>query len=210
MQQPAAAPKSRRPDDVRYIGALNGCYALSERRGEDGEAIPVYACRLVSISTVQAVVVAPVLAQEGEIVVMHFKDFGILRAQVARALPTGFAVDLLLDDDSRGKLAAKIRWKKTNTQKQAPDKREYPRILPRQPRSVLTMADGTLHSCFVIDISQSGAAVSAAVLPGRGTPLAVGALVGRVVRRLDVGFAVEFTSIQPLEGLEQRLAMQQG
>lgn len=210
MQQPAAAPKRRRPDDVRYIGALNGCYALSERRGEDGEAIPVYACRLVSLSTAQAVIVAPVLAQKGEVVVMHFKDFGILRAHVARPLPTGLVLDLLLDDTGRDKLAAKIRWKKASRQKQAPDKREYPRTQPRQPRSVLTMADGTLHACFVIDISQSGAAVSAAILPKKGTPLAVGALVGRVVRRLEVGFAVEFTSIQSLEGLERRLAMQPG
>ena len=65
------------------------------------------------------VVVAPVLADEGEIVILHFRDFGILRAQVSRQLPTGFALDLMIDDDAREKLAAKIRWKKTNFQAQA-------------------------------------------------------------------------------------------
>ena len=198
--------RARRSDDVKFIGALNGCYALSGRRADDQGGIPVYACRLCSISPYQAVLVAPVIAAEGETVAAHFRDFGLLRARVTRVLPDGFVIDFDLDEQARDKLAAKIRWKKSNVLSNAVDQREHPRIMPRQPRTVLTMADGTRVPCFVIDISQSGAAVSAQVLPGRGTPLALGALVGRVVRRLDVGFAVEFIAIQPLADLEQRMS----
>ncbi|HEX9595407.1 MAG TPA: hypothetical protein VF982_00890 [Anaerolineales bacterium] len=38
-------------------------------------------------------------------------------------------------------------------------------------------------------------AVSAEIWPGLGTPMAVGKLVGRVVRYLDVGFALQY--VQP-------------
>jgi hypothetical protein len=206
MQQQPVAPGARRDDDVRFIGALTGCYALSERRTEINEPLPVYACRLCSISPFQAVIVAPVAAQEGETVAAHFRDFGLLRATVARETPTGFVLDFDLDRDARSRLAAKIRWKKNNAHAQVVDKREFPRILPRMPRTVLTLADGQQMPCFVIDISQSGAAISCAVLPGKGTPLALGSLVGRVVRKLDVGFAIEFAAVQPLDQLELRMA----
>ncbi|WP_332700754.1 PilZ domain-containing protein [Devosia sp.] len=144
-------------------------------------------------------------AHEGEIVVIHFHDFGILRARVARELPTGFVVDLDLDDDGREKLASKIRWKRSNMHAHLVDKRDFPRLMPRHPRSVMTMGDGSRHPCFVIDISQSGAAVSASILPGKGTPLAIGALIGRVVRRLNVGFAMQFTVVHELSDLERML-----
>ena len=204
-QSNATAPRNGQQDNVRFIGALTGCYSLSERRSEEVEGVPVYACRLCSISPHQAVIVAPIIALQSESVVAHFKDFGILRTQVARELPTGFVLDIDLDEEGRHKLAAKIRWKKQNATSHVPDKREFPRIMPRHPRSVLTMHDGTRMPCFVIDISQSGAAISAAILPGKGTPLAVGSMVGRVVRRLEVGFAVEFTHSYALEELEERL-----
>ena len=197
----------RRHDDVRYIGALTGCYTLAERRETAQDAVPVYACRLCSISPVQAVIVAPVIAQQAEPVSMHFQDFGVLRGPVVRPTRTGFVLDLELDEAERAKLAAKIRWKKNSGRSQLVDKREFKRVLPRHPRTVMTMADGSMTPCFVIDISQSGAAVSSSILPAKGTPLAIGGLLGRVVRRLDVGFAVEFIAVQPLEGLEARMAM---
>lgn len=204
-QSSTMAARPALQDNVRYVGAITGSYALSERRDEETDAIPVFACRLCSISPEEAVLIAPVLAKENEIVAAHFKDFGILRSRVSRELATGFVLDLDLDDEGRKKLAAKIRWKKQNAKSSIPDKREFPRILPRMPRSVLTMADGSRLPCFVIDISQSGAAVSAATLPAKGTPLALGSMIGRVVRRLDVGFAIEFTEIHPMDDLERRL-----
>jgi len=51
--------------------------------------------------------------------------------------------------------------------------------------------------CLVIDLSSSGAALSADYEPEIGEPLAVGKVVSRVARRLDVGFAVQFVS--PIE-----------
>lgn len=205
MQQPAVVSAGRVAEDVRYIGELAGCYAMSERRGDDGASIPVHACRVKSISTQQAVLVASEVPRIGETVAAHFKDFGMLRAHVVRMLPTGFVIEFDVDDATRAKLGARIVWLKKNGTAPMADKRESQRILPRNPRSVLTLAAGKMMPCFVIDVSETGIAVSAAVLPPKGSALAVGSLVGRVVRKLEVGFAVQFIDKQPGDLLEARL-----
>lgn len=192
--------------DVRFIGAVAGRYALPERRlGPEGK-VAVHACRLCSISTRIAVVVGPVAAAVGEIVTAHFDEFGILRGKIIRKLPSGFVLELLLSGGERNKLGGKIAWHKRRVHEHLPDRREYQRIIPRDPRSVLTLADGVQMPCFVIDISQSGIAVSADIWPGVGTPMAVGKLVGRVVRYLDVGFALQFIQTQDLNTLEALIA----
>lgn len=183
-------------DDVRYIGELPGRYALSDRRREDQDKIPVYACRLCSISTRMAVIVAPVIGNVGETVAAHFDAFGLMRAKVPRRLRDGFAMEFKLPDEERKKLAAKIAWQKNALVRHLPDKREHKRILPRLPRTMLTLANGEQMPCFVIDISRSGAAVSASATPKLGMPVVLGQLVGQVVRHLDVGFAIQFTEIQ--------------
>lgn len=192
--------------DVRFIGAAAGRYALPDRRMDDTGKVAVYACRLCSISTRVAVVVGPVIGQDGETVTAHFDDFGILRGKICRKLTSGFAMQLTLKDAERNKLGGKIIWQKKKVHDQVPDKREHKRILPRDPRTILTLADGTQMPCFVIDISQSGVAVSAEVWPALGTPMAVGKLVGRVVRYLDVGFALQFIQLQEHGQLEILMA----
>jgi hypothetical protein len=80
------------------------------------------------------------------------------------------------------------------------------RIIPADPHSTLTMADGATHGCFVIDMSVSGAAVSSPLQPQIGTPLAVGACIGRVVRLLPTGFAVKFVEPQNRHDLARLIA----
>lgn len=203
-----AAPQRSQYDwhDVRFIGAVAGRYALADRRdGPDGK-VAVYACRLCSISTRQSVIVGPVVGQEGETVAAHFDDFGMFRGKIGRRLKSGFVLELSLSDAERNKLGGKIVWQKKRVHEQVPDRREHKRIPPRDPRTVLTLADGTQMPCFVIDVSQSGIAISADTWPELGTPMAVGKLVGRVVRYLDVGFALQFIQVQPFDQLEVLMA----
>jgi hypothetical protein len=93
--------------------------------------------------------------------------------------------------------ADKLTWLE-NKQKEPsiPDLRKDARIIPANPHSTLTMADGATHGCFVIDMSVSGVAVSSPLQPEIGTPLAVGACIGRVVRLLPDGFAIKFVGAQ--------------
>ena len=69
-------------------------------------------------------------------------------------------------------------------------------MIPAQPRSTLTLADGAILECTIIDVSVTGAAVAAPLQPEIGTPLAIGACVGRVVRVFPDGFAVHFIEKQ--------------
>lgn len=188
--------------DVRFIGALAGRYALTDRRAADDGRVASYACRLCSISTRMGVFVAPVIGSRGESVVTHFTEFGMLRGTVARALPKGFVMNLSLTDAERDKLGSRITWQKKRVHEQVPDKREYKRIQPREPRTVLILADGRQVPCFVIDISRSGVAVSADLMPPIGTPMALGKLVGRVVRHFDIGFALQFVQLYERDELE--------
>jgi hypothetical protein len=191
--------------DVRFIGALIGRYALPDRRQPNDEKLPIYACRLCSISTRMMVAMGPVIGKEGEAVSAHFDEFGIVRGRITRLLPSGFVTDISMSDAEREKLGGKIAWQKKRVHAQVPDKRSFKRFQPRDPRSVIVLADGERLPCFIIDISQSGVAVSAHLWPDIGTPMAVGRLVGRVVRHLDVGFALQFIQVQPLDEVEALL-----
>jgi hypothetical protein len=192
--------------DVRLMGAGQGCYSLADRRESPEAKIDVYACRLCSISTRIAVVLGPVAGRRHETVAAHFEGFGLLRGKVARGLPSGFVMELRLTPEERDKLGQKIAWRKRAAIEQLPDQREHKRILPREPRTLITLADGTLVPCFVIDVSQSGVAVSAPMRPALGTPMAVGKVIGRVVRYLEMGFALQFVQLQAFDQLEAIIA----
>jgi hypothetical protein len=113
--------------------------------------------------------------------------------------------DLLATNEERQRIAAKIRWLRKHTAAAAPDQRQHQRMLPRTPRSSLLLGDGTRIDCFIIDMSSSGAAVSADFEPAIGQPLAVGRAVGRVVRYLELGFAVQFVVEQNIDDLDSVL-----
>jgi hypothetical protein len=97
----------------------------------------------------------------------------------------------------REKLASKLTWlEKKQKNPSILDARKDARIIPANPHTMLTLADGSIHECFVIDMSIAGASVSAQVQPPVGMPLAIGACIGRVVRLSRNGFAVKFVEPQ--------------
>jgi hypothetical protein len=194
-------------DDVRHVGAVSGCYTLASRRKAASGHAQVFACRATSISPKEAVLMAPVRGELGERLTTRFDHFGILRGQVSRLLPDGFAMTIEMSEGERVSLAAKIAWLKKRTTHVAVDHREHKRSLPHDPRSVILFADNSTQGCFIIDYSQSGVAVSADAFPEIGSPIAVGTLVGRVVRNFETGFAVQFATVQNSDGLERRLGI---
>ena len=189
-------------DNVRLIGGnINGRYTLTA--GALG--LRCFACRAQSISPRSVALSAPVSGVVGEPVNIHFQEFGILQANVSRVIEFGFIAELIATDDERERIAAKIRWLRKHTAAAAPDQRQHPRTLPRSPRSSLLLSDGTRLECFIIDMSSSGCAVSADYEPEVGQALAVGRAVGRVVRRLELGFAVQFVVDQDIDDLDRIL-----
>jgi hypothetical protein len=204
MQDFFIGQNAARPSDVRFIGALMGRYLLASRRHKV-ECVQVFACRLQSISPQTLVASAPVPGVPGEDIAASFEPFGLVHGKVERLVEGGFWVAIEADDPQRSLLARRIAWYKKKTFDGLADKRHHKRVMPRDARSLLVFADGSTMECLIIDMSRSGAAVSADVQPAIGTPLAVGTVVGRVVRWLEVGFAVRFTTEQDAQALEDRL-----
>ena len=105
------------------------------------------------------------------------------------------------------KLSDMLTWIEKKQQNPAVlELRKDSRFVPPVPHSTLTLADGAIHPCFIIDCSVSGVAVSAAVQPPVGMPLAVGACVSRVVRLLPNGIAVKFVEKQTVRDLDRLVA----
>ena len=186
--------------DVRFIGPVMGRYTLESRVRPSG--VQIFAIRLQSISPALLVASAPVPGNVGEVITAHFVPFGNVRGRVARHIDGGFVIDIEGDHARRRKLAARIEWYKKRVFSGVTDKREHKRFMPREPKSAVVLADGTVLPCLVIDLSSSGAAISVDHNPQIGDPLALGTALCRVVRRLDVGFAVQFLTPIDREAVE--------
>lgn len=193
--------------DVRYVGSINGCYTLSSRREAAATTggVEVFACRVLSISPTQVTVTAPVLGSANERLTSKIEGIGIIAGRIVRLIPDGFAYDVDASPEEREKLAARIAWLKRNRVKGEIDRREHKRIMPRDPRSTLTLEDGSRLTCMLVDVSRSGAALSADLQAQIGMPLVVGRVAAKVVRRLEVGFAVQFDTLQDIDAVEAML-----
>jgi hypothetical protein len=200
---------SQQGDDIvivepRIIVSIPGRYFFPNRRGADGNRCE-FACRVINISVNAVTLIAPVYPAKGELVIMSCDGFGRLKGSSTRAHDHGFVMSIAATNEERAKLAAKIVWYENNKNHDVSDGRKHKRIIPKDPHSILIFPDGRRLGCFVIDISVSGVAVSAKIKPEIGTPLAVGKLVGRVVRHRADGFAVQLIEPQDPNLLEQRI-----
>lgn len=183
---------------------LPGRYALASRRDTRGERRE-FACRTVDVSVQDVALVGPVTGPVGERVIAQFDELGKLEGRIVRLIDNGFVMRLILAQGRRAWLGAKIDWLDKRTHHDLPDDRNHHRIIPSKPHSTLMLADGSIRGCFVIDMSASGAAVSAEVSPQLGEVLAIGKIIGRVVRLFPEGFAVRFIALQDTALLESRL-----
>lgn len=188
----------------RIIVSIAAYYTLASRYDGQGNRREL-ACRIVDISMHGMTLLVPVNGEMGERVIVHCNEFGKLEGNIIRLLDRGLVMSISAPDDERAKLAARIDWYEKNKNHDVPDSRAHKRIVPKDPRSVLTFHDRTRLQCFIIDMSASGAAISADTCPPVGMPLAVGKIVARVVRHFDGGFAVQFLEVQELDQLEQKL-----
>lgn len=181
-----------------------GRYSLANRRDLQGNRRE-FACRTTRISPFQMLVAAPVLGPTGERVITFFGELGRLDGWITDVTEGGFLVDIAVTKQARERLASKLVWLEKKQKDAVVDGRRQPRLIPENPHTNLIFADGSTLSCFVIDVSPSGAAVSADIEPEIGSRLAVGRSVGQVVRRFNEGFAVQFDRLQEPSCLEQMI-----
>ena len=172
--------------------SVGGSYALPKWFDPQGRP-RTFACRTTRVSPDRMMVDVPVVGKIGDRITPYFRDFGNFEARISDVKSGRFLLELEMSSSMRETFANKLSWlKEKQKDPSIPEARRDARIIPASPHSILTLADGAVHKCFVIDMSLSGAAVSAQLQPDIGTPLAIGACVGRVARLLPDGFAVKF------------------
>ena len=190
--------------NINIIASIPGRYILAKHMDAKGKRLEC-PCRVVRISPDSMMLVAPVNGSMGERVKATLWEFGTFEGSVIKTNQNGFLMSVEMSDKDRDKFAARIEWHEKQKHHDASENRKFKRIVPRNPHSTILLSDGTLVEACVIDVSASGVAIAAGIYPEIGEPLAVGKLVGRVVRHFDGGFAVEFVEVQKPQLLEKLL-----
>ena len=201
---PAPAEVSEKTSDQPPTKiALQGHYSLPYWYDPQGKP-RTFACRTISVSPSQMTLSVAVGGKVGDRITSCF--LGHMDGSITDAFAGGFVFEPNLTNIERERVAKKLIWLENKQRDLAVrDARRHERFIPANPHSILTLADGSIRSCFVIDMSVTGVAMSAAVQPPIGTALAVGACVGRVVRLLPEGFAIQFAETQRRQDLNRLL-----
>ncbi|HET8726112.1 MAG TPA: PilZ domain-containing protein [Alphaproteobacteria bacterium] len=182
-----------RREEVRYEGGVDGSFALSGQ-GRSGGVL-VFACRINSISAKSIVLTAPAKGSVGEQIWVDVRGFGIVRGEIDHHLDEGFVLRVIGSGDFQRKLGAWVNLMRRRGGRVSSDKRAHMRAQPRDPRTMVRLPYGELVRGLVSNVSRSGAAISADCTVEPGDEVIVGLVPARVVRRLEVGFAVAFDEV---------------
>ena len=175
---------------------VGGSYSLSRWYDCEGR-LRTFACRTKRVSPFRMIVDVPVVGKVGDRLTSYFEDFGEFDCTISATMKSGFLMELDMTRARRAWMSEKLTWlEKKQRDQSIRELRREARFVPQDPHTFLTVADGTTHPCFIIDVSTAGVAVSAEYDPPVGTPLAVGACIGRVIRKFSNGFAVKFVERQ--------------
>jgi len=159
-------------------------------------------CQVIDMSPGNALLRADRAGELGEKVIAYIDHIGRIEGVVTRVTGDGFAMTIVASERKKDKLAAQLTWLANKHELDLPEDRRHDRVSPRNPISVLQLADGRQYQCRIVDLSLSGAAVEIDVRPALGTPVTLGTMRGRVVRHFEDGVAVEFAAVQRVDALE--------
>lgn len=173
---------------------LLGRYMLPDRRE--------FPCQVVNMSPGGLALLGPGIGNVGDRVIAYLDHIGRVEGKLTRIIDNGFAMTVGATPRKRDKLAAQLTWLANRDILNLPEDRRHDRVTPRNPTSLLTLEDGSQMACRIIDLSLSGAAVSAERRPPLNTHVSLGRVQSRVVRYLEDGFALEFVHEQSAETLE--------
>ncbi|MCE3257035.1 c-di-GMP-binding flagellar brake protein YcgR [Nitrobacter vulgaris] len=173
---------------------LLGRYMLPDRRE--------FPCQVINMSPGGLAMLAPGIGNVGDRVIVYLDHIGRVEGKITRIIDSGFAMSVSATPRKRDKLASQLTWLANRDILNLPEDRRHERIVPRNPIATLTLEDGTRLTCRIIDLSMSGAAVSAEKRPPLQSKVALGKVLARVVRNLEEGFALEFIHEQHPDTLE--------
>ena len=157
-----------------------------------------YPCKLHDISVGGAAIKSPVELAIGERIVAYFDHIGGIEGEVVRVMEdgSGFGLKLVATQHKREKLAAQLTFLLNRHELTDVGERRHERLAPKNTSQSLTLDEGIVVACQVIDFSLSGASISTAARPTLGAEIKLGNLRARVVRHHPEGIAVQFIDVQ--------------
>jgi len=167
-----------------------GRYMLSDRRE--------FPCQVIEMSPGEAKVIAPVAGKVGERVIAYLDNLGRIEGLILNHIDGGFEMNLRASARKRDKLSAQLTWLANKDELNLAEDRRHDRVVPDVRHSKITLDDGRIYNCKIVDISLSGAAIDMEVRPAIGTPVTLGRMRGRIVRHFEFGIGVEFVSTQQI------------
>lgn len=185
--------------------ACEGSYTLHRWYDPNGK-LRTLACRTTRVSPFRMIVDVPVTGRIGDRLTSYFGEFGEFEGNISDARNGSILLELEMTPEKREWIADKLTWlEKKLKDPSIMDAREDSRFIPQAPHTTLTLADGSIHACCIVNVSSGGVAVCAELQPPVGTPLAIGSCVGRVVRIFPTGFAVRFVAKQDVDDLSRMI-----
>lgn len=145
------------------------------------------------------------LPNTGERIIAYVEQLGRIEGAVCRTSKEGFDVAIHATPRKQSKLAAQLTWLANKHELGVSEDRRHERAAPSNDNAEIRLEDGRAYPCHILDLSVSGAAFEVDIRPELGTKLWLGSMQGRVVRHFDNGVSMEFTHVQPLNELEERL-----
>src|SRR6201997_3683454 len=194
MQCPVAREALLSVDRFLKQRAVNivceGSYMLHRWYDPKGR-LRTLACRTTRVSPFRMIVDVPVVGRVGDRITSYFAEFGEFEGNISDTRQGRILLELEMTPEKREWMADKLTWlEKKQKDPTVQDGRKDARLIPQTSHTTLTLADGRVHTCIVIDVSATGVAVCSDLQPPLGMPLAIGSCIGRVVRIFPTGFAV--------------------
>jgi hypothetical protein len=150
-----------------------------------------HTCQVTDLDMDGAKFLSSNIPPTGTIIVAYLEDLGRVELAAGKSFPGGFDVRYAVNGARLERLKQRIHWLQQKASG-VPDGRKHARYEPQDKHSQITLPDGRIYPCEVIDISVSGAAIKTEVMPSVGTFVSLGRQRGRVVRYMNEGVGIEF------------------
>lgn len=197
--QAEIAPIPERRAFQRFAVLIPGRYSLSD--GVDRS------CVTENISSegvaLRSLVRPPVSAE----ITCDLRAVGRLVGRCRRHTESGFVLSIRSASAPLNLVASRLREIASQQAATATSIRVAERFVPKNTRTTISLSDGTCLEASIVNVSQTGVALSAETRPAVDTIVVVGRMPARIVRHFDAGIGATFLRPLPVDQVSADLVL---
>lgn len=159
-----------------------------------------HACQVSQLTPDSAVFITTIVPETDSQIVAYLDEIGRVEGVSREVVPSGFRITFSHTGLRKERFASRLSGRAAKNTTVGTDLRRHARHTPQDSQSCITLPDGRVYPCEVMDISLSGAAVKVEVMPSLGTCVTLGKMRGRIIRHVESGIAIEF--LRPLDSTQ--------